>query len=326
MFNKKKSALRIAALLLIIAALCGQAGAAAAADIVDGLGRTVRIEGEPQRIVVLPVWAEEMLLDMAPERVVGVSAWGDNPALSATAELAKEIENRVSSDNAEGILALEPDLVVLDTYSAGFDGALADILEQSGITVLCMASPTSFSMVLDALETLGEAAGAQENAAELIAGVRNTLNEIAMKVIHIDDNDRVSVMFYEDYYDESGSAGMLCAYGPGSPFDAIAKAAGVRNICDAPNYSPVSKEKVVAEWRPQILIVPSCTFEQGGRVVENGGEALIEGIRGDATLADVPAVQNGWIYSIPDVYRGSTSHYMVQAAKELAQLAYPITF
>ncbi len=318
---------KIAALVLLCAALCGFATGAFAVEFTDGLGRTVQVADAPERIVVLPVWAEEMLLDMVgPKRIAGVSVWGDQEALSPTAALAKEVKARVSSDDAEGILALKPDLVVLDTFSAGFDGALVGTLQDAGLTVVCLASPTDFGMVMDTLTQLGEITGEQAKAAEMVGGVRKTLMDIAVKVAQIPDEGRIKVMFYEDYYDQSGSAGMLCAYGPGSAFDAIVAAAGAINVCDAPNYSPVSKEMVVAQWKPEILIVPSAVFDAKGKAKEDGGAAIIEGIKADATLASVPAVQSGNIFAIADQYRGSTSHYMAEAAMALAKLAYPMQF
>ena len=323
--HNRKGLRKLTALALLGTLICTSAGGALAVDIYDGLGRQVHIAEAPQRIVVLPVWAEEMLLEMVgPERIAAVSRWGDEPVLSPTAGLAAQVQERVSSDNPEGILALEPDLVILDTFSAGFDNALVQILQDTGLTVICLASPTDLVSMMEALTKLGQVVGAQEQADRMVEEVRAVLDSVTVGVMRVPPEGYKRVMFYEDYYDPNGSVGMLCAYGPGSTFDAIARAAGMINVCDAPNYSPVSKEKIVAEWKPEVIVVPSSTVDEDGNLIDDGGAANIAGVLADPVLADVPAVQQGAVVAIAEKYRGSTSQYMVQAVYELARLYYPV--
>ncbi len=281
----------------------------------------------PQRIVVLPVWASEMLLEMiGPERIVGVSAWGDNAVLSATSELAKQVPNRVASNNVEGILMLAPDLVILDSFS-DFDGSLGGMLEGAGVTYLRAESPTDLAGVAEMLTQLGERVGAADKAAQMREAMQTTLDLVAEKVAQIPEDQRMRAMFYEDYYDPNGtSAGMLCAYGPGSTFDAICQAAGVVNVCTAENYSPVSKEKIIAEWKPELLIVPGIRYDASFTPIEDGGQSIREGILADTILADLPAVRQQRVAALTESYRGSTSQYMAQAVAELAKLAYPELF
>ncbi len=278
----------------------------------------------PQRIVVLPVWASEMLLEMiGPERIVGLSAWGDNAVLSATSELAKQVEGRVASNNVEGILMLAPDLVIIDSFS-DFDGSLGEMLQGAGVTCLRAESPMDLQSVMSSLTLLGEQVGAADKAEHMRQTMQATLADVAVKVAQIPAEQRVHAMFYEDYYDPNGtSAGMLCAYGPGSTFDAICAAAGVINVCTAENYSPVSKEKIVAEWKPELLIVPGIRYDASFTPIEDGGQSIREGILADVILADLPAVKQQRVAALTESYRGSTSQYMAQAVVELAKLAYP---
>lgn len=316
---------KLTAVALLCALSCGLTGGALAAELIDGLGRTVTVAEAPQRIVALPVWAAEMLLEMVgPERIAAVSPWGDDPVLSPAAELAASVPARVTSSTPEDILALNPDLVVLDTYSAGFDGALVQTLQDAGLTVLCLNSPTDLIGVMEALTLLGQATGAQEQAAQMLEGMQATLHRVSLALAKLPPESYKTVMFMEDYYDPNGSTGTLCAYGPGSTFDAIAQAAGLVNVCDAPNYSPVNKEMVVAQWKPQVIIVPSSTYDAEGKMIDDGGAANIAAVLADPTLATLQAVQDGMVFAIPDKYRGSTSQHMAQAVLELASLLYPI--
>jgi ABC-type Fe3+-hydroxamate transport system substrate-binding protein len=120
--------------------------------------------------------------------------------------------------------------------------------------------------------------------------------------------------------------GMLCAYGEGSPFDAIAAAAGLVNVCDAVTYSQVSKEKVVAEWKPDILIVSGLVFNADFSVQDDQGAKMIAAIEASDLLTTLPAVQQDKVFALTAQYAGSTSHYMADAVFELAAAAYPELF
>ena len=74
--------------------------------------------------------------------------------------------------------------------------------------------------------------------------------------------------------------------GKESPFEAIAEAAGLVNVCDAANYSAISKEKVVGEWKPDLLVVPAITYTADFSVVDDQGAALIAAIKADKLLSD----------------------------------------
>lgn len=315
-------------ILPLLLALCLFAPAPLhAATVTDYTGAPFTLDAPPQRIVSLPVWATEMLLDMVDnDRIVGVSAWSTQEAISATAQKAAAIEGRASVGDVEGLLALMPDLVVLDTFS-DYDGALTKTLQDAGIPVLCLASPTDFASITTALQTLGMITDASDEAAALITAMEATLTLLADTTGGLSEAQRVRVLYYEDYYDASGaSAGMLCAYGRDSSFQALCDAAGVINVCDAPLYSAVSKEKVVAQWQPELLIVPGIAYDAAFNPVSDEGETLKRGILADSTLSTLPAVQGGNIVALKECYRSSTSHYMAQGALDLAIAAYPEYF
>lgn len=318
------------ALVLPVACQTGQTSAPSAGDgswpvtVRNAAGEDIVIQAKPQAIVATNVWAGEMLLDLVePERIKALSAWGDDPVLSSTAGLAAAVETRVNTQEPEGIVAVQPDLVVLDTFSDA-DGSLTRTLTDANITVLQLASPTDFEQIKAAIATLAKAVGEDEKGAGLIADIDATLAAVNQHLAGLSDEEKLKVMYYEDYYDPSGSsAGMLAAYGAGSPFEAIALAAGLINVCDVQNYSAVSKEKVVGEWKPDILIVPAITYGSDFKAIDDGGASIIEAIKADEIMQTLPAVQNSRVFALTEKYRGSTSHYMVKAVEELAKLAYP---
>jgi len=293
----------------------------------DASGKDVVIASVPQSIIITNIWAAEMVLEMVDaSRIKGLSAWGDDPVLSATAELAGAVAERVSTQEPEKIVSLEPDLVVIDTFSDP-DGSLSKTLTEAGATVLQMNSPTNFTEIKAAIATLAAAVGEFDAGQELIAAIDAKLQLVAIKVSGLADAERLKVMYYEDYYDPSGSsAGMLAAYGAGSPFAAIAEAAGLINVCNAPNYSAVSKEKVIGEWQPDLLVVPAITYGSDFTVIDDQGKTIIQAIKADELMTTLPAVQNGRVIALTEKYRGSTSQYMADAVVELAAAAYPDLF
>ncbi len=285
----------------------------------------VTIANEPQRIVVLPIWEAEMVIELIDtDRIVGLSPFIDSPATSVCAEKAADVKERVSSNQAEKILALQPDLVLLDTFN-DFDGSLTATLKEAGITVLTLESPMSFEQISDRIDIISKAVFAPEKGQQIIEEMQQRLDSIKQRVKNVEQ--RVKVMYYEDYYSEDGTSdGMLCAYGPGSTFDEIASAAGAVNVCTAQNYSAVSKETVLNDWKPELLIVPSIKYDENFNAVDDQGKTIISAIKNDKILISLPAVKNDRLYALPDKYRGSTSHYMAYAVEELARVCYPDLF
>lgn len=290
----------------------------------NATGEDVVIASKPMSIIVTNVWAGEILLDMVPaDRIKGLSAWSDDAVLSATAGKAAAVEARVSTLEPEGIVALSPDLVVIDTFSDA-DGSLTKTLTDAGATVLQLASPTNFDQIKSAVSTLAAAVGEVETGAQMVADVDEALASVAAKLSGLKDEDKLTVMFYDTHYGTDGKDdGMLAAYGQTSPFNAIAQAAGLVNVCNMENYAPVSKEKVVGEWQPELLVVPGITYGADFSVIDDKGASFISAIKADELLATVPAVANDRLVAMTAAYGGSTSHYMALAVAELAAYAYP---
>lgn len=148
----------------------------------DGAGADVVIKAAPKSIVITNVWAAEMLFELVDTaRIKGLSMWSDKAAMTVTADKAKAVKARVSTQKPEEIVSLAPDLVIIDSFSDP-DGALAKTLRGAGAAVLSMQSPTDFTMVAAAIRTLAKAVGAPEKGEALVAGMEKTLNAVKAKV------------------------------------------------------------------------------------------------------------------------------------------------
>ena len=289
----------------------------------DANGADFTLSASPQKIVALPIWAAEMVYGLVDvSRVTAVSKWSDDPNLSPAVATTKLVPNRVESKSPEGIIALKPDLVILDTFSDA-DGSLTKTLTDAGIPVLVLASPVTLDDVKSTILILAAATGETANGQAMVSAIDDKLKSVSDKIATLTASQRLSVMYY---YPDYTNAGMLSSYNDATPFGAIAAAAGLTNVCDAPKYSAVSKEKVVKDWKPQVFVTSSLTYLPDFSTVDDGGVAAKASILADATLKDVPAVQNGMILSIPDKYMQSTSQYMADAVVLLAKAAYPDLF
>jgi len=293
----------------------------------DGSGKDVVIKSAPQAIVCTNLWAAEILFELVEtDRIVGLSMWNDKAAMTVTTEKAKAVEARVSTQRSEGIIMLMPDLVIIDSFSDP-DGSLAKTLTGAGAVVLVMNSPTDFAMIADAIRTIAKAVGSDTAGERLVNDMNSTLEQVSKAVRGIQEQDRLKTLYYEAYYDQSGpNAGMLAAYGEGSTFSAIAEVAGLVNVCNAPNYSAISKEKIVGEWQPDILVVPAIVFDAQYEPLPDANKTLVTAVLNDPLMQSLPAVQNKQVFALTEAYRGSTSQYMAKAVEELAKFAYPSLF
>ncbi len=290
----------------------------------DAAGQDFTLAAAPQKIVCLPIWATEMLFGLVdPARIAGISNWISDPNLSPIAEAAKAVETRVESKKPEEIVALQPDLVVLDDFN-DFDGSLATTLKAAGIPVLTLESPTSIEGAEAAIPVLAAVTGESAKGEAMLADMKAKLDGVAAKLASVAAADRLTAMYaYASYNDPT----MFSSYDAGTPIGAIIAAAGLVNVCDAPAYSDVSKEKVVKDWKPQVLVVSSIVWKTDySGTTDDGGAAAKAAILADATLATVPAVVDSRIYGIPDKFMASTSQYMADAVVLLAKAAYPDLF
>ncbi|MEA3253847.1 MAG: helical backbone metal receptor, partial [Chloroflexota bacterium] len=133
-----KVCLRIAAAMsvLLILSACAPAQLLPAGPMVDDLGRSVNIEGVPQRIISLTPSNTEVLFALGlGDRVVGVTEFCNYPAEA----LDKEKVGGFSDADIERIIALQPDLVLAGSIH---EKEIIPSLEAQGITVFALAPET----------------------------------------------------------------------------------------------------------------------------------------------------------------------------------------
>lgn len=135
---------------------------------------TVEIPAEPTRIVALSTETGDLALELVgADRVVAVSTGSVTEGAGNQLELAQQVETVLeagTTPDPEQILALDPDLVLLTQRHDG-EQAAADLLEGTGVPTIALPS-TSFQTldgIADTVTLLGEAFGAEDAAADIVA-------------------------------------------------------------------------------------------------------------------------------------------------------------
>lgn len=267
----------------------------------------------PQRIVVLPLFAEEMLLDMiGPNRIVGVGhAYHENgESHSPTMALTKDIKGGLSIDDTEGILGLQPDLVILYAGNYSHYEALLPALEEASIPFLFVDEPEDFEDVKTTLLMLGDAVCAAKRSATMVRQLEISLAQLERLVASIPEEHRVHTAHYSD---------MLPIDYLAAPYMAMGSAAGVKVIGVARNTAQL------AEWDPDLITVVPVSYDSDGTIYDISSEyseEMIARLLEESSLSGVKAVKGGRISPL-GVH---SSQYMVQSAWELAEISYPQLF
>lgn len=160
--------------------------------IVDDIGRSVNIEGIPQRIVSLAPSNTEILFALGlGDKVVGVTDWCDYPPEA----LGKEKVGGMHPD-IEKIIALEPDLVLATDFHRE---EVIPTLEEQGFTVFALAlGPYPLDDVPEKIQKVGKITGKEEEASELVNEMKNKIEEIEELTQEIAERPRVLYLIWHE--------------------------------------------------------------------------------------------------------------------------------
>ncbi len=168
--------------------LCTAALVAACGDDDDGGGATATTAGDaPERIVSLSPTATEMAF------ALGAGAAG--VAVDTDADFPPQVEsldNDLSSlePNVEAIAAHDPDLVLMATDPGDVEAGL----EALDIEVLLLPAAVTIDDTYDQLTELGAATGHEQEAADVVDGIRADVEDL---VAQVPDRDEPLTFFHE---------------------------------------------------------------------------------------------------------------------------------
>lgn len=281
--------------------------------VMDDQGTPVTLPRKPERIISLTAHTDDILFDLVePRRLLGVTAFAADPAISNVADRAGVVAHKLVL-NSEVILALQPDLVLVASWSEADKVAL---LRSAGVPVFLTASPLSIEAVQTTIRTLALLVGEPQRGEAMIQEMKRRLEAVWAKVGPLPDGERLRIMDYAVW----GSA-----QGAGSSWDELVRRAGLVNAvgdlsADQWGQVPLSRERLL-ELDPDILVVPGWVYGEDG-----GSDAFLRQMTEDPALRSMKAIRRRQVCRLPEGLKTATSQYMADAVEYLARLAYPELF
>jgi iron complex transport system substrate-binding protein len=241
--------------------------------ITDEMDRTVTIEAEPQRIIsMLPSHTETLCALDACDKLIGVDDFSNYPPeVDALPKLGGGLTGYDGGPDVEGIVALEPDLVLVSEY-----GDLAQLLEQAGLTVYA-GSPQSYDDTFLFFEVLGQLTNKEIEATLLTDKVQKEVEAISNLVAGAES---VSV-----YYEIDSTP---YSVGPDSFIGVLLNKAGGQTIVTAEqgDFPQLDPEFIISS-NPQVIILSDAP----------SGES-IETLKARPGWENLQAIQNNKVFAL----------------------------
>ncbi len=255
---------------------------------------------EPQRIVSVGGAVTEILYALGVEdRVVGVDATSLFPPRALEEKANVGYLRQLS---AEGVLALSPDLIVMDE-GAGPPEAV-DLIDAAGVAVKHVPTGHSVPELMEKIALVSAAAGRAEAGEAMAAEVARELASLERDLASVGEKRRV--LFVYSLVD-----GRPNAAGRDTGADAVIALAGGENVfSDASGYKALSLEAAAA-LAPETILV-----------IDRPGQEAIDPLSVPA-LAATPAGRNGSVVRMDAAYLLGFGPRTPKAARELAQALYP---
>jgi len=273
-----------------------------AVTITDTAGRQVTLEKPAERIVALAAADCEILYELGVgDKLVGRGEYCDYPE----AVLALPAVQSGSETNMEQVLALEPDLVILDAMYHNEEHIKA--LENAGIAVLINGAAT-LEQVYEAILMEGKAAGVGDEAEACVIKMRGRLKTMADRA-SLSGEGKKTV-----YFEVSPLEYGLWTAGADTFMNEIADILGMENIfADVSGWAEVSQEQVIAK-DPDYIFTIAMSYGNGPKPEEE--------ILGRSGWENIKAIKEKTVYTIDSNSISRPGPRLADAAEELYNILY----
>lgn len=268
---------------------------------IDDLGREVRFNHPPQRIVSLDPSITEILFALGlNNEVVGVTDYCDYPEEARS----KSKVGGYLDPNIEATALLEPELVV--TTLKTDTPRLIQQLENFGIKVFVL-DPQKIEDILENISSLAKLTYQEERAKQLVGTFKERLHEVKRKV---DGISRPGVFL------EMGEDPFI-SVGPGSFANDLIEIAGGRNVASqsSSRYSRYTLEEILLA-DPEVIIICSMVPD----------DPCLAQKRWWKRWTNMSAVRNGRIYVVEANLITRPGPRMIEGLMEIAKVIHPEIF
>ncbi len=294
---KKLFSLLLAMAMLLACTAVSAEGTAV--EVTDMTQRTVTLDAPATRVVAITAANVEVLYALgAGDTLVGRGEYCDYPAEALDVPSVKSGTDL----NVEEILALEPDVVLMDTM--GQTTEQVEALENAGVKVV-MTKEDGIEGVYTAIELIGKVVGKNDEAAALVVDMKNTFAEVTAAAKDADFAGKTV------YFEISPLQWGLWTGGNGTFMDEIGQMLGLTNIfADVDGWASVSEEQVL-ERNPDFIVTTSSYYGEGPTPVEE--------IEQRAGWENVTAVANGDVFNADSNSFTRPGPRLADAAKALLE-------
>jgi iron complex transport system substrate-binding protein len=271
----------------------------------DGMGRTVVLNGYPERIISISASTTEIIYALgAGDKVIGRDSFSIFPAEVESVEIVGDFFGTVPS---EALLAAEPDLII-----AG--GIISEeqitTIEELGLTVYYQLDPVDFEGLYDNINAIGALIGFEEEATTYVKTLEARVY-VVMEIIAAVENK--PVVFVE--IDATDPANPWTT-GSGTFVDYILNTGGGQNAAaDLEGaYAQMSSEALI-EANPEVILLTNALYGITPEMVaERPGWDVIEAVQNDAVFPFDP-----YLFNVP-------GPRLVNGLEEVARLLHPELF
>ena len=293
---------KLVLLLLCLILICPVLGCAedAAVTVTDMTGREITLDAPATRVVALTASDCEILHALgAGDTLVGRGEYCDYPEdVQAVPSVQSGYET-----NVEQIIALEPQVVLMATMAQTKEQVEA--LEAAGVHVI-VSDAQDIAGVYTAIELIGAVTGKNDEAAALIAGMKDSFAAIAAKA----EGDGSKTVYFEVSPLEYG----LWTAGKGTFMDELAQMIGLKNAFeDVEGWAAISEEQVL-ERDPDYIVTISMYYGEGPTPVEE--------IMNRKGWQELKAVKNGAVFNADSNEVSRPGPRLVDAAQALYDFVY----
>lgn len=293
---------KLVSLLLCLILICPVLGCAedAAVTVTDMTGREITLDAPATRVVALTASDCEILYALgAGDTLVGRGEYCDYPEdVQAVPSVQSGYET-----NVEQIIALEPQVVLMATMAQTKEQVEA--LEAAGVRVV-VSDAQDIAGVYTAIELIGAVTGKNDEAAALIAGMKDSFAAIAAKA----EGDGSKTVYFEVSPLEYG----LWTAGKGTFMDELAQMIGLKNAFeDVEGWAAISEEQVL-ERDPDYIVTISMYYGEGPTPVEE--------IMGREGWQELKAVKNEAVFNADSNEVSRPGPRLVDAAQALYDFVY----
>lgn len=246
--------------------------------LTDQAGREVTLDAPAETVVSCYYISTYAMIALgAQERVVGLEKKADTRpiySMAAPELLEKPAVGTMKELDVEAVAALSPELVIMPAALIDY----ADTLTELGIPVM-VVNPEGHDELVEMLTLMGTALGLEENAEALVSYYDAQL--AALAELGTGEEKPSVLMLSNSSYLSAAPAAMYQS--------SLIEAAGGVNAAaelEGDYWTELSYEDILA-MAPEVIVIPA------------GADYTADDVKGDAQLANLPAVQNGAVYQMP---------------------------